>query len=207
MPLAEVAGWGGVVVGTLTNLAQARKVARRGTDGVNAATWSLFTLMSLFWLAYGAASGGTEVVVASIVGLPFLVVLLARLEPAARWRGLATAAVALGVVACVPAAILGWDAGLLGLGALIVATRLPQLVELVRSDHARGVSTGSWLLGSLNVTLWLIYYAATARTYAATTMGIALTANLAIVALALLRHRGEVPPPPPVPADELALAG
>ena len=71
----------------------------------------------------------------------------------------------------------------------MVATRMPQLVELVRVRHARGVSTASWLLGSLSVSMWLCYYAASSMTAAAASMGLALVANLAIVALALYRHR------------------
>ena len=45
-----------------------------------------------------------------------------------------------------PALVLGWDAGLLGIGILVVATRMPQLPELVRaathaaSPSARGCS-------------------------------------------------------------------
>ncbi len=189
MHLAALVGWGGVVVGTLTNVAQMAKVRRLGADGVNATTWALFTLMSIFCLGYGAAVGSTVVVVSALLGLPFLVVLLARLHPAARLRGLARGLVATIVLAWLPAALLGWDAGLLGLGALIVATRMPQLIELARASHAVGVSTGSWLLGSLNVTLWLVYYVATGRGYAAATMCVALVANLVIVALTLTRHR------------------
>src|SRR5579871_6223922 len=115
MHLAAVVGWSGVVVGTLTNGAQARKIGRQGADGVNATTWSLFTLMSLVWLAYGASVGSPEVVASALCGLPFLVVLLARLDPVTRWRCLGIAAALLGVVVGAPTAISGWDAGLLGL--------------------------------------------------------------------------------------------
>jgi MtN3 and saliva related transmembrane protein len=182
-------GWCGVVVSTLTNFAQAARVRRIGPDGVNATTWSLFTFMSLFWLGYGLSVRSIEIVVSSIAGLPCLVLLLAMLPSSVRWRGVVWGAASLGVMACVPAALFGWDVGLLGLGTLIVATRVPQLVQLVRATHADGVSTGSWLLGSLNVSLWLVYYVSTSRSAAAISMGSALVTNLLIVALVLVRHR------------------
>jgi len=146
--------------------------------------------MSAFWLSYGLAVGSAEVVVGSLVGAPFLVWLLCMLDAAERRRGLAGAAAAIAVTTWLPAALLGWNAGLLGIGVLIVATRMPQLVELARADHAHGVSTGSWLLGSASVTMWLAYYVSSSMTAAAASMVLALAANLSIVALAAARHRG-----------------
>jgi uncharacterized protein with PQ loop repeat len=189
MSPAELVGWCGAAVGTFTVVAQAVRIRRVGVDGVNATTWSLFLCMSSFWLAYGLAIGSAEILAASIAGLPFFVWLLAMLSPSDRWRGLGRASIAVVAVTWLPALVLGWDAGLLGIGILVVATRMPQLAELVRVRHARGVSVGSWLLGSLSVALWLGYYAGTSRTAAAVTMGLALATNLTIVALALARHR------------------
>jgi len=190
MPLAALVGWGGVTVGTFTTVAQAVRVRRLGAEGVNATTWSLFTLMSLFWLAYGLAVRSPEIVTASIIGVPFLLGLLWMLDPATRWRGLGRAAVAVVATTWVPTALLGWNAGLLGIGVLVVATRALQLAQVVRAHHARGVSTASWLLGAASIALWLAYYVATSRTATAVTMGFALLANLSIVALSVARHRG-----------------
>jgi uncharacterized protein with PQ loop repeat len=86
--------------------------------------------------------------------------------------------------------LFGWNAGLLGIGVLVVATRAPQLAQLFRARHAEGVSATSWLLGATSVSLWLVYYVATSRTAAAITMAAALVANLSIVMLAVARHRG-----------------
>jgi uncharacterized protein with PQ loop repeat len=190
MPLAAVVGWGGAVLGTLTSIAQLVRVRRRGGDGVNATTWSLFLLMSGFWLAYGVAVDAPPIVVASLAGAPFNVALLRRLAAPERRRGLSRAGVAVAATTVAPAALFGWNAGLLGIGLLVVATRAPQLVQLVRAQHADGVSVGSWLLGVASVALWLGYYVATARTAAAATMLAALACNLGIVALTVLRHRG-----------------
>jgi uncharacterized protein with PQ loop repeat len=190
MPLAAVVGWGGAVLGTLTAALQLGRIRCRGADGVNATTWSLFGMMSGFWLAYGVACGAVEIVAASLAGLPFVVALLGHLEPRARRRGAVRAAAAVIVTVWVPTAWLGWDAGLLGIGVLVVATRAPQLLQLLGARHATGVSAGSWLLGVTSVGLWLAYYVATARPFAAASMAAALAANAAIVVLATRRHRG-----------------
>jgi len=190
MPLASIVGWGGVTAGACTTLLQALLVRRKGTDGVNATTWSLFTLMSAFWLSYGLSVESPEVVVGTILGLPFLLRLLWMLDATERRRGLVKGATAMFVMAWLPAALFGWNVGLLGLGALIIATRMPQLLELVRVDHARGVSSSSWAIGSLSVTLWLAYYVSSSMTAAAVSMALALVTNLMIVTLAVMRHRG-----------------
>lgn len=189
MPLASLMGWGGVTVGTLTTIAQVVRIRRMGSDGVNATTWSLFAIMSVFWLAYGLASHSREIVAGSLVGAPFFIGLLWMLDRGERWRGLGRAAIAVATTTWLPAALFGWNAGLLGIGTLVVATRAPQLAQLVRARHAQGVSVASWLLGATSVTLWLAYYVATSRTAAAVTMGAALVANLSIVVLAVARHR------------------
>jgi uncharacterized protein with PQ loop repeat len=189
MPFAAFVGWGGAVLGTLTSAAQLVRVHRHGADGVNATTWSLFLCMSGFWLAYGVAVRSPEIVVASLAGAPFNVALLARLARRDRRRGLWHATCAVAGVTVLPAVLFGWDAGLLGIGVLVVATRAPQLVQLVRARHAHGVSVGSWSLGVTSVGLWLAYYVSTSQRAAAWTMTAALACNLTIVSLTLLRHR------------------
>jgi uncharacterized protein with PQ loop repeat len=190
MPLAAFVGWGGAVLGTLTSAAQHVRVRRRGADGVNATTWSLFLCMSGFWLAYGVAVRSPEIVAASVAGAPFNVALLAHLARHERRRGLWHAACAVAGVTVVPAVLFGWGAGLLGIGVLVVATRAPQLVQLVRARHAHGVSVSSWTLGVTSVALWLAYYLSTSQHAAACTMTAALACNVAIVSLTVVRHRG-----------------
>jgi uncharacterized protein with PQ loop repeat len=145
--------------------------------------------MSVFWLAYGTAVHSPEIVTSSIVGAPFMIWLLVLLDATQRREGIARAAGSVTAVAVLPGLAFGWNAGLLGLGLLIVATRMPQLLQLVRATHAHGVSTSSWLLGASGVALWLMYYALTDKTFAAITMGAALSTNLFIAGLACARHR------------------
>jgi uncharacterized protein with PQ loop repeat len=189
MEFAAAAGWGGAIFGTLTTVAQVVRIRRLGTDGVNATTWALFLVMSAFWLGYGIAVRSPEIDVSVLAAAPFLCWLLALLSPVARWGGVVRALAAVGACAVVPALFFGWNVGLLGIGALTVATRMPQLVQLVRARHADGVSVSSWIMGAASVGLWLAYYASTSRYAAAASMLAALLANLSIVMLTTLRHR------------------
>ena len=189
MSWGALAGWAGAALGAGTTIVQVVRVRGRGTEGVNATTWALFLSMSGFWFAYGLAVRSPEIVTSTVVAAPFLCWLLALLGPAARRRALVPAVAPVLGVAFLPALAFGWSAGVLGLGVLIVATRLPQLVQLVRHRHAIGVSVGSWLLGASSVALWLVYYVASARVAAAITMCLALGANLGIAVLAAVRHR------------------
>jgi uncharacterized protein with PQ loop repeat len=189
MGLASAAGWAGAIFGTLTTIAQVIRIRRLGVDGVNATTWALFLLMSVYWLAYGLAVRSPQIIVSVLAAAPFLCWLLALLEPSASLRGVARAACATAFAAFLPAALFGWSVGLLGLGVVIVATRMPQLVQLVRATHADGVSVASWLYGAASVGLWLAYYVSTTKLAAAATMAAALAMNLSIVAFTLARHR------------------
>jgi len=189
MPLAETVGWCGAAVGTATTLVQALRVWREGTGGVNATTWSLFTLMAAFWLCFGVAQRSPEIVIGTLAGLPMLVWLLTQLEASERRAGLQRGVPAVLAAVWLPAALLGWNAGLLGIAALMAATRLPQLLELTRVRHPYGVSIWSWALGSTSLALWIGYYVGTGMRVAALAVAIALAANLSIVGLASYRRR------------------
>lgn len=130
---------------------------------MNATTWSLLFLLSACWVSYGTAVHSPEIVTSSIVGAPFMIWLLAMLDGARRRRDLLRVAASVSVSAVLPALLLGWNAGILGLGVLIVATRMPQLFGLVRAAHAHGVSTSSWLLGAAGVALRLVNYPSRTR--------------------------------------------
>ncbi len=192
MSLGALAGWAGAALGTWTAIAQVLRIRRCGTDVVNAATWSLFLTMSGFWLAYGLAVRSPEIVAATIAGTPFLCWLLWLLDPRERRRGLVPAAVVVLACAFAPAALFGWSAGVLGLGVVIVGTRLPQLVQLLRQREVVGVSVGSWVLGATSVSLWLGYYVSVGHVAAAFVMAAALAANVSIAGLAALRQRDGV---------------
>lgn len=193
MPLASLAGWSGAVLGTITTIAQVVRVRREGTDGVNATTWALFLVMSGFWIAYGSSVGSAQVIVSATVSIPLLTWLVVLLDRREAVRGLLLAVAVVGVCAGLPADRLGWSAGVLGLGIVIVGTRMPQLLQLLRSRHADGVSVTSWLTGAASVVLWLAYYSTTGQVAAAVTMAAACCMNASIVVLTLRRHRTNAP--------------
>jgi uncharacterized protein with PQ loop repeat len=189
MGLASVAGWAGAGLGLLTTTAQVVRIRRQGVDGVNATTWALFLVMSVYWLAYGIAVSSAQIIGGVLSAAPFLCWLLLLLDRSASLRGLVRATAVTALAAFLPAAFFGWSVGLLGLGVVIVGTRMPQLVQLVRATHADGVSAASWLLGAASVALWLTYYVSTEKPAAAATMAAALAMNLSIVVLTMARHR------------------
>ncbi|HEV7957942.1 MAG TPA: hypothetical protein VGP11_00625, partial [Acidimicrobiales bacterium] len=53
--LADAIGWIALLLGVGSTVAQFERVRRLGTDGVSIATWTLFVLMSVFWICYGVA--------------------------------------------------------------------------------------------------------------------------------------------------------
>lgn len=189
MSVGALAGWAGATLGTWTAAAQVVRIRRHGTQGVNATTWALFLTMSAYWLAYGLVVRSPEIIASVLVAAPFLCWLLWLLDPQERTRGLVPAILIVLACAFGPAALFGWSAGVLGLGVVIVGTRMPQLLQLVRQREVVGVSVGSWLLGASSVALWLAYYLSVHHLAAAATMCAALVANLSIAALATLRQR------------------
>lgn len=187
--LGVVIGWLAVGVGLGSTWIQFRRLRRRGLEGVSLATWTLFVLMGLFWMTYGAWRHSWEIFVGSAVILPLQVAIVVRLSPWRHWRTL-TRALGYFVVLCVtPTLVWGWFGGLLGTGAAMTLNRVPQIVELVRRDDARGVSAASWAWGATGSLLWVTYYASAHLWGAFIATGFAGAASVVIAVLAAWRHR------------------
>ena len=76
--------WSAVTAGTLSTVAQYRRVIATGIEGVSSATWLLFTLIGGFWIAYGSLSAHSlAVVMGSLLVWPLQLALVFRLAP---WR-------------------------------------------------------------------------------------------------------------------------
>jgi uncharacterized protein with PQ loop repeat len=180
----SLVGWLAVVVGTAAAYLQFTRLRRRGDDGVSLATWTLFVVLALFWITYGVAARSWQLVVASTLALPLQFSILVRLRPWTRWS-VVVRSVGLCVVCCLaPAALWGCAGAVLGAGLAGVATRTPQLIAVLRSDVATGVSSGSWVLGVVVSSLWVIYYVG-ARLWAVlvvTALAGAASALIAVVA-------------------------
>ena len=69
--LADAIGWVALLLGVGSTVAQFDRVRRIGIDGVSIATWTLFFLMSIFWVCYGVAEHSVVVVLGSAILMPF----------------------------------------------------------------------------------------------------------------------------------------
>jgi uncharacterized protein with PQ loop repeat len=92
------------------------------------------------------------------------------------------------VTILLPTVIWGWNVGAGSIGVVMVFTRLPQIIDLIRLPSVEGVSVMSWLLSSVNLGLWLYYYVVHHATGAALSMVITIASNLLITVLAARRH-------------------
>lgn len=185
-------GYLGVALGVVATFAQFRRVRRDGAAGVSPATWTLFCLMGGFWIAYGTAVHSPEIVLGSLTLLPMQLSIVSRLRPLdPAVVGRAAGFFALCCVA--PTLVLGWDAGVLGVGVAMTVTRMPQLIELVREPDASGVSAASWYVGAAGCALWIAYYASTGMAAALIATAAAGLTSLAIAGLATWRHVGSRP--------------
>lgn len=187
--LTVTLGWLAVAVGFIGTAAQLRRVSREGVEGVSLATWSLFTFMGCFWIAYGAAARSWPVISGSLLLLPMQVAILVRLKPWLARRTVAGALLVFVVSCVIPALTWGWAGGVYGTGIAMSITRVPQFLELIRHRDASGVSTASWSLGVASSLLWVTYYEGVHLWAALTATSFAGVANLTIASLAAWRHR------------------
>ena len=183
------AGWLAVVFAIVGTLAQYVRASRLGVDGVSLATWTLFVLLGSFWVAYGVVSAHSwQVILGSLLILPLQASIVVRLKPWRRW-GVTTRSFAFFVLACVlPTLFWGWAGGVYGTGMAMVATRVPQIVELIRQEDASGVSVNSWALAVGSSALWIAYYAGVHLWAPLVSTFCAGIASLVIALLAIWRH-------------------
>ena len=183
------AGWIAVVLGIIGTIAQYVRINRLGVEGVSLATWLLFVLLGSFWITYGAVSAHSwQVLLGSLLILPFQVSIVTRLKPWRRWR-VTSRSIAFFLVSCVlPTLMWGWSGGVYGTGVAMVAMRIPQIVELLRQEDASGVSASSWVLGVCGAGLWIAYYTGSSLWAPLISTFCSGVASLVIACLASWRH-------------------
>ena len=187
--IATDIGWGAVFLGLGGALAQFNRARRLGVEGVSLATWVLFAFMGCFWITYGLVAHSREVVMGSLLILPFQLSIVYRLQP---WKSFPVVARSLAffVACCVlPTMAWGWVGGVYGTGVAMTLNRGPQIIELIRQDDASGVSVASWLLGVAACAFWVTYYQNVRLWAALVSTTFAGLANLTIALLASWRHR------------------
>lgn len=184
--------WSAVTAGTLSTLAQFRRVSSTGVEGVSSATWLLFTLIGGFWISFGALSAhSVAVVLGSLLCWPLQLAITFRLTPWRHRRG-SLQAIAMFAATCVAPALLGgWSWCVYGCGLAMMLLRLPQIVELVRTRDASGVSSTSWFIGAGCASLWIGYYWNVHLWAPLIATALSGTGSLVIATMAVWRHRQE----------------
>jgi uncharacterized protein with PQ loop repeat len=186
---STLVGWLAVVLGTLAARAQYARLRRHGIEGVSLATWALLTLLSVFWTVYGVSQHSWQLAIASAVTLPLQLSILRRLEPWSKKRVLVLA-LGLVVVSCLgPGLAWGWSGAVVGAGVAGILTRAPQMVALLRTHHATGVSASSWTWAVGVSALWVIYYAGAHLWAVLVVTAVAGSASLAVAVLTGWRAR------------------
>lgn len=187
--LADAIGWVALFLGVGSTVAQFDRVRRLGTDGVSIATWTLFALMSVFWVCYGLAEHSVVVILGSAILIPFQLSIVRHLRPR-QSKAIVARSCAYAFGLCVLTTCLwGWEGGLLGTGALMIINRGPQILKLLRPGSGSGVSVASWSVGAICLAGWVIYYAGQRQWAASVATGIAVLASSTIALLATWRHR------------------
>ena len=189
--IAAVMGWLAAIVGVASVVPQFRRVRSTGVDGVSLATWALFALLGCFWIAYGVVEHSIQLILLSAILLPLQLTIIGRLEPLRHLAVVARAAGYFALCCVLPAVIWGWSGGVYGAGVAMTATRVPQLIELVRSRDVSGVSAATWYIFAACSALWIGYWSYTmawAPLFANMSAGVT---SLTIAVLATFRHLGQ----------------
>lgn len=182
--------WTAVTAGSLSTIAQFRRVTATGIEGVSSATWLLFTFIGAFWMAYGSLSAHSlAVVMGSLLIWPLQLAIVFRLAPWRHLRG-SLQAVAMFLATCVaPGLVGGWSWCVYGCGLAMTLLRGPQLLELLRTRDASGVSAASWFLGVGCAVLWIVYYSQVQLWAPLIATAASGTGSLLIASLTVWRHR------------------
>ncbi len=157
MTPVDLLGWVATVVGTVLALPQLVRLARtRNIEGLSLVGWQTALVLNLAWTAHGISIGQLPQILSSSLALfstvPILVMMAHELG-----RGVvATVLPAIAVAAVMIAVDVFLGSAAYGIVAIFpgIAITAAQSVELVRSEHVRGVSPASLVLGFANLTLW-----------------------------------------------------
>lgn len=187
--LTVVLGWTAVVLGLISTIAQFGRVTTRGIEGVSLATWVIFVYMGLFWITYGVVKGSAEIILGSLLILPIQLGILVRLAPWRHARVVVQSFAFIALFGVLPTFLGGWSDGVYGIGLAMSITRGPQIIALIRSADASGVSASSWALSAVGAVLWMTYYVGANLWAAFVATGLAGAASLTIAALATWRQQ------------------
>jgi uncharacterized protein with PQ loop repeat len=186
---ALAVGWVAVVLSSLTAYQQYRRMTRRGVDGVSFVTWTLLLYISVFWVAYGIDARSWQMILGCAAPIPFQVMIWLRLAPRERLGVCIGSLVFLSAFCFLPAIGWGWAGAVIGVGIAGWLSRGRQLLTLVRSRTAVGVSTSSWVTAGVVSILWVIYYVGAQLWAVLIVTAVSAMVSLSIATLSAHRHR------------------
>ncbi len=160
-------------------------------SGVSSATWLILLAQGVAWVVFGLAEGlwPSVAINALLVMMALLVVL--KLLPGRPFGVVLVAGGAMATICALLAAggstpLVGWIAA-----ACAIVAFIPQATALARTRDTSGLSLGSWTIGLVGVTCWLLYGIGLGTTQIVVSSVPPLVCSIIIVA-ALLRERLEV---------------
>ncbi|MGA2124062.1 MAG: hypothetical protein ABSG58_06510 [Acidimicrobiales bacterium] len=181
-------GWIAVALSSLTAYQQYRRMVRQGIEGVSFATWTLLLYISLFWVAYGIDARSWQMIIGCAAPIPFQLMIWLRLSPRERVGVCAGSLAFLAGFCFLPAIGWGWAGAVIGVGIAGWISRGRQLLTLVRSKAAVGVSTSSWVTAGVVSMLWVIYYTGAHLWPVLIVTAVSALVSLSIATLSARRH-------------------
>lgn len=160
MTPVELLGWTATVAGTFLATPQLVRLARtRNIEGLSLVGWQTALVLNIAWTMHGINIGQLPQILSSSLALFTTIPILVLMSRALGRRVLPTMLPSFAVAATMIAIDGFLGSAAYGIAAIFpgIAITAAQSVELVRSEHVRGVSPLSMALGFLNLTLWVIW--------------------------------------------------
>ena len=153
-------GWVATVIGACLAAPQLIRLVRTGNvEGLSLVGWQTALVLNIAWAVHGINIGQLPQILSSSLALFTTVPILVLMARAVGRRLLPTMLPSFAVAATMIAIDGFLGSAAYGIAAIFpgIAITAAQSVELVRSEHVRGVSPVSMALGFINLTLWAIW--------------------------------------------------
>jgi hypothetical protein len=145
--------------------------------------------LDIFWILYGVDANSWQLIVACTITLPLQILIWFQLKPFKRIRVSVHSLVLFAAFSILPALEWGWAGAAVGVGMVGWVSRAPQLVNLVRSEVATGVSAKAWTTAGMVSGLWVVYYLGARLWPVLCVTAVGGLVSLIVAALAGWRHR------------------
>ncbi len=160
MTPVELLGWTATIVGTFLATPQLVRLARtRNVEGLSLLGWQTALVLNIAWAMHGINIGQLPQILSSLLALFTTIPILVLMARVLGRQVLATMLPSFAVAATMIAIDGFLGSAAYGIAAIFpgIAITAAQSVELVRSEHVRGVSPASMALGFVNLTLWFAW--------------------------------------------------